>query len=207
MYPTVGLMNLINLCCCPPPPPPVALQSLKDLGGLTYRRFLELFRHMVGLLGRVISPSQGIYLYGTTQHRKTRTNIHTLSGIRTHDPSNQPAKTHASNLTATVTWDRMSFFLIIKDMPIPTWHTVQVRSIRVWYSEMPHGDVDNAERYSQIPGYRHGSNIPQDCNRNKDRTARSVTNVTNKLSALQYLTIPYRFQWPFVAQRRVHHIR
>jgi hypothetical protein len=39
---------------------PVALQSLKDLGRLTYRRFLDLFRHMVGLLGRVISPSQGV---------------------------------------------------------------------------------------------------------------------------------------------------
>jgi hypothetical protein len=81
----------------------VALQSLKDLGRLTYRRFLELFRHMVGLLGRVISPSQSLYLHRTTQHRKTRTNIHALSGIRTHDPSNQPAKTHASDRTATVT--------------------------------------------------------------------------------------------------------
>jgi hypothetical protein len=38
-----------------------------------------------------------------TQHRKTRTNIHALSGIRTHDRSNQPAKTHASDRTATVT--------------------------------------------------------------------------------------------------------
>jgi hypothetical protein len=44
---------------------PVALQSLKDLGHLTYRRFLELFRHTVGLLGRLISPSQGTY---TGQH-------------------------------------------------------------------------------------------------------------------------------------------
>jgi hypothetical protein len=79
----------------------VALQSLKDLGRLTYRRFLELFRHMVGLLGRVISPSQG--LHRTTQHRKRRTNIHALSGIQTHDPSSQPAKTHASDRTATVT--------------------------------------------------------------------------------------------------------
>jgi hypothetical protein len=69
----------------------VALQSLKDLGRLTYRRFLELFRQTVGLLGRVISPSQGLYLHRTTQHRKTRTNIHALSGIRTYDPSNQPA--------------------------------------------------------------------------------------------------------------------
>jgi hypothetical protein len=30
---------------------PMALQSLNDLGRLTYRKFLELFRHMVGLLG------------------------------------------------------------------------------------------------------------------------------------------------------------
>jgi hypothetical protein len=67
------------------------------------RRFLELFRHMVRLLGRVISPSQGLYLHRTTQHRKTRTNIHALSGIRTHDSSNQPFKTHASDRTATVT--------------------------------------------------------------------------------------------------------
>jgi hypothetical protein len=58
---------------------------------------------MAGLLGRVISPSQGLYLHRTTQHRKTRTNIHALSGIRNHDPNNQPAKTHASDRTATVT--------------------------------------------------------------------------------------------------------
>jgi hypothetical protein len=51
----------------------------------------------------VISPSQGLYPHRTTQHRKTRTNIHDLSGIRTHDPSNQPAKTRASDRTATVT--------------------------------------------------------------------------------------------------------
>jgi hypothetical protein len=76
---------------------------LLDPGRLTYRRFLEPFRHMVGLLGRVISPSQGLYLHRTTQHGKTRTNIHALSGIRTHDPRNQPAKTHASDRTATVT--------------------------------------------------------------------------------------------------------
>jgi hypothetical protein len=63
---------------------PVALQSLKDLGRLTYKWFLELFRHMVGLLGGVISPSQGLYLRRTTQHRNTRTNIYALSGVRTH---------------------------------------------------------------------------------------------------------------------------
>jgi hypothetical protein len=58
---------------------------------------------MVGLLERVISPSQGLYLHRTTQHRKTRKNIHAFSGVRTHDPSNQLAKIHASDCTATVT--------------------------------------------------------------------------------------------------------
>jgi hypothetical protein len=76
---------------------------LYDPVRLTDRRFLELFRHMIGLLGRVISPSQGLYLHRTTQHRQTRTNIRTLSGIRTHDQSNQPAKTHSSDRTTTVT--------------------------------------------------------------------------------------------------------
>jgi hypothetical protein len=56
---------------------------------------------MAGLLGQVISPSQGLYLH-KTQHRTTLANIHALSGIRTHDPSNQPAKTHATDRTAIV---------------------------------------------------------------------------------------------------------
>jgi hypothetical protein len=81
----------------------VVLQSLKDLGRLTYRRFLELFRHMVGLLGQVISLLQDLYPHRTTQYRKTRTNIRALGGIRIHDPSNQLAKTHTSDRMATVT--------------------------------------------------------------------------------------------------------
>jgi hypothetical protein len=93
---------------------PLALQSLKDLGRLTYMRFLELLRHIVGLLGRVIRPSQGLYLHRTTQHRKTRTNIHALSGIRTHNPSNQPAKTHASDRTATVTGGSIFTFIYVQ---------------------------------------------------------------------------------------------
>jgi hypothetical protein len=43
----------------------------------------------VGLLGRGISPSQGRYLH-TEQHKRRinahNTDIHALSGIRTHDP-------------------------------------------------------------------------------------------------------------------------
>jgi hypothetical protein len=49
---------------------------------------IQLRNHIsqrVGLLGRVVSPSQGLCL-NTGQH-KHRINIHDLSGIRTHDPS------------------------------------------------------------------------------------------------------------------------
>jgi hypothetical protein len=46
-------------------------------------------RHSVGLLGPMISSSQGLYLYTNTEKRThTQTlNIHALSGIRTQDPS------------------------------------------------------------------------------------------------------------------------
>jgi hypothetical protein len=59
---------------------------LLDLG-----RFFSFLIHTqsVGLLGRGISPSQGRYLH-TEEHKhrkKTHTDIHTLSGIRTYDPS------------------------------------------------------------------------------------------------------------------------
>jgi hypothetical protein len=49
-------------------------------------------RHSVGLLGAMISSSQGLYLYTNTEKRTyTQTpNIHALSGTRTHDPSFRP---------------------------------------------------------------------------------------------------------------------
>jgi hypothetical protein len=46
--------------------------------------FLDL-RQSAGPLGRVISSSQGLYLYARTQTHTQRLNIHALSGIRTHD--------------------------------------------------------------------------------------------------------------------------
>jgi hypothetical protein len=65
------------------------------------------FRHPVGLLGRVISPSQGRYL-NTGQH-KHRINAHTdilaLSRIRIHDPrfrARQDSSCHCGQLTCTI---------------------------------------------------------------------------------------------------------
>jgi hypothetical protein len=58
----------------------VALQPY--VGSWPLLQFHNLFTQTVGLLGQVISPSQGRYLYAYTD-------IHASSGIRTHDPSVQ----------------------------------------------------------------------------------------------------------------------
>jgi hypothetical protein len=50
----------------------VALQSFRTLTASHIGGFLNHIRHMVGFLGRVMTPSQGLYLHRTTQHRKTR---------------------------------------------------------------------------------------------------------------------------------------
>jgi hypothetical protein len=61
--------------------------SLLGLG--LFFSFVTFFTQTVGLLGRVISPSQCHYL--DTEQYKHRINVHTdihaLSAIRTHDPS------------------------------------------------------------------------------------------------------------------------
>jgi len=48
---------------------------------------MNLFRHLVGLLGKGISPTQGLYLHRTTQDRKMWTHVHDPSRIWTCDPS------------------------------------------------------------------------------------------------------------------------
>jgi hypothetical protein len=59
------------------------------LGPRPLIQFSNPFSQTVGLLGRVISPSQSLYI-NTGQHKQNKRihtpNIHTLSGIRTHDP-------------------------------------------------------------------------------------------------------------------------
>jgi hypothetical protein len=65
----------------------MALQPV--VGRWPLLQFRNHFSQSVGLLGRVISPSQGRYLHtGQHNHRiKAHTDIHALSWIRTHDPS------------------------------------------------------------------------------------------------------------------------
>jgi hypothetical protein len=70
----------------------MALQPFVGLWPLL--QFRNFFIHSVGLLGRVISSSQGRYLH-TGQHKQrinAHTNIHALSGIRIQDPSFRAGK-------------------------------------------------------------------------------------------------------------------
>jgi hypothetical protein len=61
---------------------------IRPIGLFQLRITSEFINHRqtLGLLERVISSSQVLYLHRTTQHRQRRTNIHVLSGIRTRDP-------------------------------------------------------------------------------------------------------------------------
>jgi hypothetical protein len=69
-----------------------------------------LFRPLVGLLGRGVGPSQGLYLHRTTQHTKTRISIHALSGIRTHDNSSFLCSRHVSLILKKITSTKFAYF-------------------------------------------------------------------------------------------------
>jgi len=60
---------------------------LVPIQNLTSETYESIVGHLVGLLGRGISPSQCRYLHRTAQCRKTRIHAHVSSGIRTHVPS------------------------------------------------------------------------------------------------------------------------
>jgi hypothetical protein len=65
----------------------MALQPF--IGPWPLLQFRNFFTQTLGLLGRVIRPSQRRYLHtGQHKHRtNAHTDIHALTGIRTHDPS------------------------------------------------------------------------------------------------------------------------
>jgi hypothetical protein len=65
-----------------------------------HRRFRNLKTLGRAPLDEWSARRKGLYLHRTTQHRNTKTNIHASSGIRTHDPSNQVAKTYALHRAA-----------------------------------------------------------------------------------------------------------
>jgi hypothetical protein len=64
---------------------------------LRFTSVFQILRQSVGFLGRVISSSQGLYLYTNTEKRThTHTlNIHALNEIRTYDPGLRARKCSA----------------------------------------------------------------------------------------------------------------
>jgi hypothetical protein len=95
--------------------------------------FLD-FRQSVGLLGRVISSSQGIYLYINTEKRThTHTkilNIHALSGIRTHDPGFRASESSSCfDRSATVTAELVHYYCIF--LSIFNYATTSTRNLAV----------------------------------------------------------------------------
>jgi hypothetical protein len=95
-------------------------------------QFLGSIRHLVGLLGGGISPAQGLSLHRTTQHRKTQTNIHVPSRIRTCDPNFRAAE-DSTCLRPLGHWDRHSMIIV----------SIKYISCRSWYSVfLPKGSTD-----------------------------------------------------------------
>jgi hypothetical protein len=72
----------------------------------------------------------------TTQHTYTytKTNIYSYSGIRTHDPSNQAAKTYASDRAATgigsYTYNNRKIIIFCSMMGIPKFLCFLKRKIQ-----------------------------------------------------------------------------
>jgi hypothetical protein len=89
------------------------LLRIRPIGLFQFRIIFEIMNHrqMVGLLGRMISSSQGLCLHRVTQHRQTRTNVHAVSGIRTREP-----KARAATGSATTVFVKKSISLIKVDV-------------------------------------------------------------------------------------------
>jgi hypothetical protein len=74
-----------------------------------FLKLMNIFGQLVGLLGRGISPTQGLYLHRATQYIKTWTHILASSGIRTRNHSVRAAEDSAC-LRPLGQWDRLSHF-------------------------------------------------------------------------------------------------
>jgi hypothetical protein len=72
--------------------------------------YLWIYRQLVGFLGWVIGPTQGLYLHRTTQHRETQTHTHAPSRIRTCD-LNIRATDDRTCLRPLGYWDRLLAFM------------------------------------------------------------------------------------------------
>lgn len=73
---------------------------------------MNQFRHLVGLLGRVKSPSQGLYLHWTKQHRNTRKITHSCVGFESTVALSKQTK--PTPRTARQLWPVVKQILLLK---------------------------------------------------------------------------------------------
>jgi hypothetical protein len=91
--PSSSIIKRISLARSPPPNPPRALQPMFSFVPLCIEiPQSHTIRHTVGLLWTSDQPVAEASTYTRRHNIQTQeTNIHALSGTRTHDPSNQQA--------------------------------------------------------------------------------------------------------------------
>jgi hypothetical protein len=87
--------------------------SSSQFGAFPLIQFRNHFSKTVSLLGRVISSSEGLYL-NTEQHKQNKRihtpNIHTLSGIRNHDPTVRASDDSSCLRIARLLWPASKYY-------------------------------------------------------------------------------------------------
>jgi hypothetical protein len=156
-------------------------------------------RHTVGLLGRVISSSQGLYLHRTTQHRQTRTNIHALGGIRTRDPVYERSRSAPQTTRPLV---RKPTFYEIRVLRV---HACVWKRERTWFPKTPiEQAVDTSLGPNQI-----ADRLGETLNMNYWDTSTSVwpMNVTQNRSGLTDIVFTHAPAAVPVVPRMMGHLK
>jgi hypothetical protein len=108
-----------------------------------FLKLMNLFGQLAGLLGRGISPTQGLYLHRTTQHRKTRTHIHASGWIRTHDPSVRAVE-DSTCLRPLGHWDRLLIQIYFKIVYGAIFHSLY-KSVTIFGSPLTANLASNVQ--------------------------------------------------------------
>jgi hypothetical protein len=96
----------------------IASAILEMTCAASHGRFRNLFRHLVRLIWKSDQPVVKACIYTRHTTQKDERNMHTLNGIRTHDPSNQAINAFASDSADTGTGsDVKCTYLVYKYPP------------------------------------------------------------------------------------------
>jgi hypothetical protein len=92
---------------------------------------INQFQQLLWLLGQGISQKQGLYLHRTTHHRKTNKNMHSVSGIQTHELSDRAATGTGYvvyRYSLHVVFLRQLIRLVIRNRCDTSWHKVFIKN-------------------------------------------------------------------------------